>query len=152
MSEYIHKHHNESVLIYHLVCPTKYRKTVFDERVDEEIKRICLETSERFEISFLEIGTNKDPVHFLIQSIPMYSATKIAQTVKGITAKEIFKRIPAVKKQLWGGDFWSKGYFINTVGHKGNETSVSDYVRKQGRKNEYKQIHRENQLSLFDDL
>jgi len=82
----------------------------------------------------------------------MYSATKIAQTVKGITAKEIFKRIPAVKKQLWGGDFWSKGYFINTVGHKGNKTSVSDYVRKQGRKNEYKQIHRENQLSLFDDL
>ena len=82
MSEHIHKHHNVSVLICHLVCPAKYRKIVFDENVGEEIKRICLEISQRFEIRFLEIGTDKDHVHFLVQSVPMYNPTKIAQTIQ----------------------------------------------------------------------
>ncbi len=80
----------------------------------------------------------------------MYSPTKIARTVKSITAKEIFKRIPAVKKQLWGGEFWTDGYFINTVGQRGNEESIRAYVQNQGRAKEYKQLHRDEQLSLFD--
>ena len=76
MSEYIHKSHNVSVLMYHIVCPAKYRKAVFDKSVDEEIKVICLEISKRYEINFLEIGVDKDHVHFLIQSVPMYSPKK----------------------------------------------------------------------------
>jgi len=136
--------------MYHLVCPAKYRRVIFSAEVDEEIKKICLEISQRYEINFLEIGTDKNHVHFLIQSVPMYSPTKIARTVKSITAKEIFKRIPAVKKQLWGGEFWTNGYFINTVGQRGNEESIRAYVQNQGRAKEYKQLHRDEQLSLFD--
>ena len=150
MSEYIHKKHNVSVLLYHLVCPAKYRRVVFTDPVDEELKKICLEISERYEITFIEIGTDKDHVHFLIQSVPTYSPTRIAQTVKSITAREIFKRVPPVKKQLWGGEFWTDGFFVNTVGHKGNEESVRQYVQNQGRGKEYKQLHREIQMSLFD--
>ena len=150
MSRYIHKKHNVSVLLYHLVCPGKYRQVVFTEQVDQELKKVCLEITQRYEIVFIEIGVDKDHVHFLIQSVPMYSPTRIAQTVKSITAREIFKRVPSVKKQLWGGEFWTDGYFINTVGHKGNEESVKNYVQNQGRGKEYKQLHREVQLSLFD--
>lgn len=150
MSAYVHKKHNVSVLMYHLVCPAKYRRVVFSAEVEEELKKICLEISKRFEINFIEIGTDKDHVHFLIQSVPMYSPTKIARTVKSITAKEIFKRVPAVKKQLWGGEFWSDGYFMNTVGQRGNEESIKAYVQNQGRAKEYKQLHRDEQLSLFD--
>ena len=100
MSTYIHKSHNVSVLIYHLVCPAKYRRVVFDEAVDETLKEICLEISKRYEVVFLEIGTDSDHVHFLIQSVPTYSPTKIVKMVKSITAKEIFKRTPQVKEQL----------------------------------------------------
>ena len=150
MSKYVHKKHNVSVLLYHLVCPTKYRRLVFTGPVDEEIKKICLEISERYEITFIEIGVDKDHVHFLIQSVPTYSPTRIAQTVKSITAREIFKRIPSVKRQLWGGEFWTDGFFVNTVGYKGNEESVKQYVQNQGRGKEYKRLHREVQLSLFD--
>ena len=56
--------------------------------------------------------------------------------------------VPSVKKQLWGGEFWSKGYFVNTVGQKGNEETIAKYVRNQGRTKEYQQIYRE-QLTLF---
>ena len=122
---------------------------VFTEDVDNHLKAVCLEISKRYEVQFVEIGTDRDHVHFLIQSVPMYSATQIARIVKSITAREIFKLAPSVKKQLWGGEFWSKGYSVNTVGQKGNEETIANYVRKQGREEEYKQIHRE-QLELLD--
>ena len=65
----------------------------------------------RYEIVFLEIGTDSDHVHFLVQSVPMYSPKKIVQIIKSITAREIFKKCPLVKKQLWGGELWTDGYF-----------------------------------------
>ena len=150
MSEYIHKSHNVSVLIYHLVCPAKYRRVVFDEEVDAVLKDICLEIAKRYEIVFLEIGTDKDHVHFLLQSVPSYSPTKIIRIIKSITAREVFKRVPLVKKQLWGGEFWSKGNFISTVGRHGSEEVIRRYVKNQGTEKNYKRLHsQEIQLDLF---
>lgn len=149
MSRYIHKSHNVSVLIYHLVCPAKYRRVVFDEEVDAVLKTVCLGIEKRYEIEFLEIDTDRDHVHFLVQSVPMYSPTKIVRTVKSITAREVFRR--AVKRRLWGGEFWSKGYFINTVGRHGSEEVIRRYVERQGRGGEYDRLHeRADQLNLFE--
>jgi REP element-mobilizing transposase RayT len=80
----------------------------------------------------LEIGTDKDHVHFLVQSVPNYSPTKLVQIIKSLTAREIFHRVPTIKKRLWGGELWSKGYFISTVGRHGNEEVIREYVRQQG--------------------
>jgi putative transposase len=146
VSKFIHKRHNVSVLLYHIVCPAKYRRVVFTADVDEKLKEICLEISRRFEITFLEIGTDQDHVHFLVQSVPMLSPKRIVQIIKSITAREIFRACPEVKKQLWGGESWSNGYFVNTVGQHGNETTIRKYIQDQGA--EYKQLHKE-QLKLF---
>ena len=124
-SEYIHKSHNVSVLLYHFVCPAKYRRVVFSKKVDESLKNICLEISKRYDIFFLEIGVDKDHVHFLIQSVPTKSPTEIITTVKSLTAREIFQRHPEVKEQLWGVEFWTDGYFVNTVSKFGDESSIS---------------------------
>ena len=105
MSKYLHKSHNDSVIIYHYVCPAKYRRVVFSEAVDTTLKNVCEEISKRYEIEFLEIGTDKDHVHFLVQSVPTYSPTKIITLIKSITAKKIFEKHPEVKKKLWGGEF-----------------------------------------------
>ena len=148
-SEYIHKSHNVSVLLYHFVCPAKYRRVVFSKEVDETLKDICLEISKRYEIHFLEIGVDKDHVHFLIQSVPTKSPTQIITTVKSLTAREIFKKHPEVKEQLWGGEFWTDGYFVNTVSKFGDESSISQYVRDQGLEKDYTVLHTEKQLSLF---
>lgn len=135
------------MLLYHLVCPAKYRATVFSKEVDEEIKNICLEISKRYSIYFLEIGTDEDHVHFLIQSVPMYSPTKIARIIKSITAREIFQRRPEVKQELWGGEFWTDGYFISTVGKHTTETAIGKYVKNQGKGKQYSTLHKE-QLHL----
>lgn len=151
MSEYIHKQRNVSVLLYHLVCPAKYRRVVFTEEVDSILKDVCLEIGKRYEIIFIEIGVEKDHVHFLLQSVPRYSPTRIVRIVKSITAREIFKRAPAVKRELWGGELWTKGYFMSTVSRHGNEDTIRHYVKNQGRTEKgYKRLHRQElQLELF---
>lgn len=154
MSDIIHKSHNVSELMYHFVFPAKYRRVVFDKEVDQVIKETCMEISKRYPIYFLEIGSDKDHVHFLIQSVPNYSPTQIARIVKSITAKEVFKRCPDVKKKLWGGEFWSDGFYVSTVSEHGNEKVIANYVRNQG--DEYNKLYRvdqvEGQISLADYL
>jgi len=140
MSEYIHKSHNVSVLLYHYVCPAKYRKKIFTEKLDAALRDVCIEISERYEINFIEIGTDGDHVHFLIQSVPTLSPTRIITILKSVSAREIFQRCPEVKKQLWGGNLWTSGYFVSTVGKHGNEQVIENYVKNQGK--QYKQIHR----------
>jgi REP element-mobilizing transposase RayT len=146
-SRYIHKQHNVSVLMYHRVCAAKYRRAVMSEHVDEVVRDVCLEIEKRWEIYFLEIGMDRDHAHFLVQSVPMYSPTKIVQTVKSLTAREVFARVPEVKKKLWGGEFWGKGYFLNTVGQHGSEKVIAEYVKRQGGAGGYRQLHK-GQLEL----
>lgn len=88
------------------------------------LQSFCLEISKRFEVTFLEIGADVGHVHFLVQSVPTYSPKRIVQLIKSITAREIFAACSEVKKQLWGGEFWSDGYFVNTVGKHGNEDVI----------------------------
>ena len=139
MSEFIHKSHNVTVLLYHLVFPAKYRRVVFDKGVDRALTEVCLEVEKRYEVKFLEIGTDEDHVHFLVQSVPTYSVSKLVRQVKSLTARHIFSRCPHVKKQLWGGEFWSDGFFACTVGKHGDETMIGKYVRDQGKT--YEQLH-----------
>ncbi len=152
MSENIHKSHNVSKLMYHFVFPTKYRRVVIDEEVDQVIKETCIGIGKRYEINFLEIGTDKDHVHFLVQSVPAYSPAQIAKIIKSITAREVFSRCPDVKKKLWGGNLWSSGYYVTTVSEHGNEDIIANYVKNQG--NEYKKLFRsegmEGKITLFD--
>lgn len=149
MSETWRKSRNISILIYHFVCPAKYREVVFNDEVDEVLKNTCLEIEKRYEIKFIEIGTDKDHVHFLIQSLPMYSAKKIIQAVKNITAREVFAQVPEVKKKLWSGEFWTDGYYVSTAGQRGSEETIRKYVQEQGIEKEYKQLHYDEQLKLF---
>ncbi|TSC85445.1 MAG: transposase IS200-family protein [Microgenomates group bacterium Gr01-1014_7] len=136
-------------MLYHLVCPAKYRRKVFSDKVENTLKQICLEISGRYEIRYVEIGSDEDHVHFLIQSVPMMRPKTIVQITKSITAREIFKAHPEVKQMLWGGQFWTDGYYINTVSQHGNEEIIREYVKNQGK--EYKQIYR-GQLELFEGL
>ena len=148
MSENISKSHNVSVLLYHLVCPAKYRRKIFSEEVTKSLLLICFEITEKFEIEFLEIGTDADHVHFLIQGIPRMSPSEIVRVVKSISAREIFRLHPEVKTLLWGGNLWSSGYYINTVGQHGTEEVIKKYIESQGKENEYEKIY-SNQLRLF---
>ncbi len=89
--------------------------------------------------------------HFLAKSVANkgYACLRTAGTEAGviIMAREIFRCCPEVKRQLWGGEFWTDGYFAGTVGKHGNEGMIGDYVKNQGKG--YKKLHADYQLALF---
>ena len=147
MTEHILKSHNKTLFLYHLVCPVKYRRKAISQELSDTLKSICLEIGECYEIHFVEIGTDEDHVHFLIQSVPILSPTTIVTIIKSITAKQLFQKHPEVKALLWGGKFWTSGFYMNTVGQYGNEQVIRNYVKQQGKT--YEQLHR-SQLKLFD--
>ncbi len=124
MSEHITKRHNKTLLLYHLVCPVKYRKKALTEPAERALKGVCLEIQKRYEIRFIEIGTDQDHVHFLLQSVPVLSPSTITKIVKSLTSKHIFERHPDIKKILWGGTFWTSGFYMNTVGQYANEEVI----------------------------
>ncbi len=147
MSNHIYKSHNKTLLLYHMVFPAKYRKKIFDDAVDKTLKEVCIEISDCYEIHFVEIGNDEDHVHFLIQSVPTLSVTRIVTIIKSITAREIFAKHKDVKKVLWGGNLWTSGYYVNTVGQYGNAEVIQKYIQDQGKDVEYTKLH-EDQLKL----
>ena len=148
MSEHTYKRHNKTLLLYHLVFPVKYRKGVITKIVGESLKDICLEISERYEINFIEIGYESNHVHFLVQSVPNLTVSEITKVLKSITARELFELHPEIRAKLWGGNFWTSGYYANTVGQYGNEEVIKKYIESQGKGKEYSEVYK-GQLTLF---
>jgi REP element-mobilizing transposase RayT len=107
-----------------------------------------MDISERYEIHFVEIGHEENYVHFLVQSVPTMSVEKIIRVIKSITAIELFRLHPEVKQKLWGGSFWTSGYYANTVGRYGSKKVIQQYIQNQGEQKGYVQLHKD-QLGLF---
>jgi len=125
---------------YHLVFPVKYRKALLSSEIGKAIVEIAAEISERYEIEFEEIGCDRDHIHVLCSFHPKYSIGEAVRKFKSITGRELFRRFPRLKKQLWGGEFWSSGYYASTVGEGGNWEVVKNYVKNQGKDSELSQL------------
>ena len=137
--------HNKTVLMYHLVCAVKYRRNVLSVTVTDTIVNVCLDITEKYGIEFIEIGTDKNHIHYLIQAPPKYSPTQIVTMIKSMTARMIFKINPEVKKKLWGGEFWSDGYWMVTVSQNGTEKVIREYVKNQGNQ-QYETAHKKDDI------
>ena len=136
--------HNVYEAHYHIVFPVKYRKALLTDDIPLAIKSIAQEISERYDIEFEKIGTDGDHIHLLVSFPPKHSGSAVVRIFKSITARELFKRFPALKKELWGGEFWSDGFYLATVSERGNWQVVESYVANQG-----KTRKEQNQLRLF---
>ena len=120
---------------YHFVFCIKYRKDLFlNENYVVTFRRTCEGIAERYNVKFETIGFDEDHVHLMVGSVPDYSASKIFQIVKSITAIKLFEEHPDLKKELWNGEFWSDGGFVGTVGEGVNGDIIRNYIRNQGRK------------------
>ena len=135
--------------MYHIVCPARYRRKVFSNEVVNTLRDVCVAIQARYEIHFIEIGADTDHIHFLVQSVPMLPPQRIVHIIKSITAREVFSTHPEVKKYLWGGKFWTSGYYINTVGQYANEAVIREYIKRQG--NEYDEWYHTSP-TLFEGL
>ena len=127
-------HHCVYETHYHIVFPVKYRKALLSEPIVQYIKEIALNIQERYELTIEELGCDLNHIHLLCSFHPKYAGGDIVRLFKSITAREIFKQFPEVKQDLWGGEFWSDGYYISTIGERGTLTILEKYIRNQGKK------------------
>ncbi len=133
--------HKVYVIKYHLVFVVKYRKDLFlNEEYVNHLKYILNEIEKRYFLSPETIGFDEDHIHLLMRAAPKYSSSQIIQIVKSITAKEMFKQFPEIKKELWGGEFWNDDGYVGTIGEGTNAEIIRKYIKNQGR--------RDNQLQL----
>lgn len=135
--------HKVFKLKYHFVFCVKYRKDLFlAEKYMETFKEVCLGMEERYSMKFETMGFDEDHVHFMLKSLPKFSPSQLFRVVKRVTALQLFKKRPELKKQLWGGEFWSDGGYVGTVGEGVNADIIRKYIKSQGRK--------DKQLKLFN--
>ena len=137
MDELFKSYHKVFKIKYHFVFVVKYRKDLFlQNKYIETFKEICRDLENRYHMKFETLGFDEDHVHFLLQTAPKYSSSQIFRLVKSITAIELFKRHKDLKDELWGGEFWSDGGYVGTVGEGVNAEVIRNYIKKQGRKGE----------------
>lgn len=129
-------HHNAYDTHYHIVFPVKYRKALLNNEIQLAINHIAQEISQRYDIEFEKIGCDNDHIHILTSFPPKHSGSDIVRIFKSITAKQLFGQFPELKKELWGGEFWSDGFYIATVSERGNWKVVEKYVASQGKTND----------------
>jgi len=143
MSGLMHACHKVYVVKYHLMFCVKYRRDVLvNVEYVEFMKWVLKEIEKRYFLKTETVGFDDDHVHILMQAAPRYSPSRVVQIVKSITAKQLFKRFPEIEEELGGGEFWSDGGYIGTVGEGANADIIRRYIQKQGRPG--------NQLKLFD--
>jgi putative transposase len=126
-------YHNTYDTHYHIVFPVKYRKALLTKEIPFAISQIAEEIAIRYDIEFEKIGYDKNHVHILLNFPPRISGSNVVRIFKSITARELFKQFPLLKKELWGGEFWSDGFYISTVSERGDWKTVERYVANQGK-------------------
>ena len=133
--------HKVYVIKYHLVLVVKYGQDLFlDDSYVDYLKVILRELDKRYYLCSETVGFDEDHVHILMQAAPRYSPCRIFQIVKSITVREMFGQFPEIKKDLWGGEFWTDSGYVGTVGEGGNADVIRKYIQNQGRKGDQLRI------------
>ena len=135
-----HWYHNVSETYYHIQLTVKYRKALFNQKTEGIILEITKGMKDRYDLEISHVGFDKNHVHLLCRFLPKYSGGQVVKLIKSITAKKIFKDAPEIKNELWGGEFWTDGYYLATVSGKGSKTTIENYIKNQGREKDIKQL------------
>jgi len=132
-------------LKYHLVWIPKYRKHILDKEVSDYIKTIFNKIAEEYGFGIDTMEVMEDHVHVFVEVPPRYSPAQVVQIMKSISAREVFRQFPELRKQLWAGELWNDGYFVRSVGDKVTADIIRKYI-------EY-QAHEDDsiQLNMFDN-
>ena len=112
-------------------------------------KDTLFEIGKRYWFVFDAIGSDGNHVHVFVGAAPRYSPSHVMQIIKSISARELFKQYPEIRKELWGGEFWSDGGYIATVGEGVTEEIIRHYIEKQGTKEE-KEDYKQMKLMSFN--
>ena len=135
-----HWYHNVSECYYHIQITVKYRKALINKKTEKVILESISGIKERYAIEVSHVGFDQNHVHLLTRFLPKYSGGQVIKLIKSLSAKAVFREVPEVKDELWGGEFWTDGYYIATISGKGNKAVIEKYIKNQGREKDIEQL------------
>ncbi len=127
-------------LKYHLVWVPKYRARILGGEVSRYLKELFAQIAEEYGFHIVTMEIMEDHVHVLIEAPPSYSPSELVQTIKSISARELFKKYPKMKKLMWSGKIWNEGYFVRSIGDKVTAEVIRKYIQYQKREDSPKQV------------
>ena len=133
-------YHHVSECYYHIQLTVKYRKSLLNGKVQQIILRSMKGFKERYAIEIQRVGFDENHVHLLCRFLAKYAGGQVIRLIKSISGRHVFLEAPEVKKELWGGEFWTDGYYIATVSGRGDRKVIEEYIKKQGREKDTKQL------------
>ena len=123
--------HSVYDLKYHLVWIPKYRKEVLGGEVSRYLKEVFERIAGEYEFWIDTMEVMEDHVHIFLEAPPRYSPAQVVQILKSVSAREVFRKFPKLRKQLWAGEFWSDEYFVRSVGDKVTSDIIRRYIEYQ---------------------
>ena len=130
-------------LKYHLVWIPKYRKHILGGEVSGYLKEVFNLIAEEYGFVIDTMEVVEDHVHVFWEAPPRYSPAEVVQVMKSISGREVFKKFPKLRKQLWAGELWNDGYFVRSVGDKVTADVIRKYI-------EYQSHEDSSQLTMFE--
>ena len=126
-------------LNYHIVWPPKYRKHIGTVGVKTFLEALFPRIAREYGFEILDQSVQPDHIHLFISAPPRFAPARIVNVLKSISARETFRKYPAIRRELWGGELWGNGYFVRAVGEKVTTHIIKNYIRYQQRQVSEKQ-------------
>jgi len=118
---------------YHIVWCVKYRRRVLLGEVEKDLKKAMIEIAGNYGVTIVEMETDQDHIHLLVECTPQHYIPDILKTLKGVSARRLFQLHPEIKQKLWGGHLWNPSYFVATVSEH-TENQIRTYIQNQQQK------------------
>jgi putative transposase len=122
--------HTRYDLKYHFVWCPKYRQLALKGNIGRYVAKMVYEVAERYDFNIVELAVMPDHVHMFASAPPDMAPARIIQTMKSITARKVFERFPGIKRILWGGALWERGYFVMSSGTGTTDEMIRKYVKE----------------------
>lgn len=126
--------HSVFLLQYHMIFVIKYRKKVIDNEIAIRLREIFEYIGENYKIEIIEFNHDEDHLHVLFEAEPKSELTKFINAYKSASSRLIKKEFPRLREKLWKEAFWSRSFFLATIGGVTIET-LKQYVENQGKNN-----------------
>jgi len=114
----------------HMVWGVKYRHKVLLGDIDTRLKEILHQIAKEHGFTILQVESDDDHVHLLIDCNPQHSIPNMIKALKGVRTRLLLKEFPQLKEKLWGGNLWNPSYFVATVSEH-TEAQLRQYIQNQ---------------------
>lgn len=125
--------HSVYSITLHLVLVVKYRRDVIDDTISDRIRELFEKIGLLYDVEIIEWNHDKDHVYTILSISPSTNLNKYVNAAKTASSRLIKKELPEIKSKLYQNSFWTRGFYVNSIGSTQIDV-VKNYILRQGEK------------------